>query len=153
MNKIINKASLAEDRFMPKMHLRQPRFTCSICWPFTKNKEPIQKFEETGDWRYINENELHESCFHHDVAYGDFKDLPRKTAADKVLHDETFNIAKNLKYDGYQHLLASVVYKFFDKKTSAGAVESGHMLNQQLAQKLHRPIFRKFGKQKLDLLL
>ena len=51
------------------------------------------------------------------MAYGDFKDLKKRTAADKVLKDKSFNIAKNPKYDGYQRRLASMVYKFFDKNT------------------------------------
>ena len=55
--------------------------------------------------------------FQHDLAYGDFKDLPRRTASDKVLRDKAFRIASNLQYDGYQHGLASMVYKFFDKKS------------------------------------
>ena len=55
------------------------------------------------------------------MAYGDFKDLNRRTAADKVLRDKVFGIAKNPKYGGYQRELASMVYKFFDKKNSDGA--------------------------------
>ena len=51
------------------------------------------------------------------MAYGDFKDLTRRTVSDKILRDKAFDIAKNLKYDGYQRDLASVVYKFFNKKT------------------------------------
>ena len=50
------------------------------------------------------------------MAYGDFKDLAGRTASDKVFRDKAFNIAKNPKYDGYQRRLASMVYKFFDKK-------------------------------------
>ena len=50
------------------------------------------------------------------MAYGDFKDLARRTASDKILHDKAFNIAKKFKCDGHQRGLASVVYKFFDKK-------------------------------------
>ena len=50
------------------------------------------------------------------MAYGGFKDLAKRTASDKVLRDKAFNIAKNPKYDGYQRGLASMVYKFFDKK-------------------------------------
>ena len=99
------------------MHLRQPGFTYIACGPFTKNKERISKFKQTGDSRYIYKNELDKACFQHDVAYGDFKDLANRTAADKVLRDRTFNIAKDIKYDGYQRGLASMVYKFFDKKT------------------------------------
>ena len=70
---------------MPEMHLKQPGFTYSACAPFTKNKERIQKFKETGDSRYIYKNELDKACFQHDMAYGDFKDLTKRTAADKVL--------------------------------------------------------------------
>ena len=85
---------------MPDMHLKQPGFTCSACGPFTKNKERIRKFKETGDTSYIYKNELDKACFQHDMAYGDFKDLARRTASDKVLKDKAFNIAKNPKYDG-----------------------------------------------------
>ena len=116
MNKIINKFLLAGDKFMSEMHLRHPGFTHSACGPFTKNKERIIKFKETGDSRYIYQNELDKACFQHDMAYGDFKDLKRRKAADKVLRDKTFNIAKDPKYDGYQRGLASMVYKFYDNK-------------------------------------
>ena len=116
MNDIINKFLLAGDKFMPEMHLRQPGFTYSACGPFTKNKERIQKFKQTGDSRYIYKSELDKACFQHDMAYGDFKDLTKRTAADKALKNKAFNIAKNLKYDRYQRGLASMAYKFFDKK-------------------------------------
>ena len=102
MNEIVYKFLLAGDKFMPKMHLKQPGFTYSTCGPFTKNKERIQKFTETGDRNYVYKNELDKACLQHDMAYGDFKDLKRRTASDKVLRDKTFNIAKNPKYDGYQ---------------------------------------------------
>ena len=105
MNDIINKFLLVGDKFMPEMHLRQPGFTYSGC---AKNKERIQKFKQTGDSRYIYRYELDQACFQHDMAYGDFKDLKRRTAADKVLRDKAFNIAKNAKYDGYQRGLASL---------------------------------------------
>ena len=62
---------------MPQMHLRQPRFTYSVCEIFTKKKERIQKFNETGYSRYIYQNELDKGCFQHNMAYGDFKDIPR----------------------------------------------------------------------------
>ena len=78
-----------------------------------KNKERIQKFKETGNSRYIYQNKLDKACFQHDLAYGDFKDLTRRTASDKILCDEAFNIAENPKYDGYQRGLASMVYNFF----------------------------------------
>ena len=81
-----------------------------------KNKERIQKFKETGDSRYIYQNELDKACFQHDMAYGDFKDLTRRTASDKILRDKAFNIAKNPKYDGYPRGLPSLVDNFFNKK-------------------------------------
>ena len=55
-----------------------------------------------GNTNYIYKNQLDKACFQHDMAYGDFKDLARRTASDKVLRDKAFNIAKNPKYDGYQ---------------------------------------------------
>ena len=97
MNEIVNKFLLAGDKFMPEMHLKQPGFTYSACGPFTKNKERIQKFKETGDTSYIYKNELDKACFQHDMAYRDFKDLARRTASDKILRDSAFNFAKNSK--------------------------------------------------------
>ena len=93
---------------MPEMHLKQPRFTYSVFGPFTKNKEKIQKLKETGDTNYIYWNELDKACFKHDMTYGDFKDLARRTASDNVLRDTAFNIAKNPKYNGCQRGLASM---------------------------------------------
>ena len=75
MNEIVNKFLLAGDKFMPKMHLKQPGFTYSACSPFTKNKERIQKFKETRDTNYIYKNELNKTCFQHDMAYRDFNDI------------------------------------------------------------------------------
>ena len=121
MNEIVNKFLLAGDKFMPEMHLKQPGFTYSACEPFTKNKEQIQKFKETGDTSHIYKNKLEKVFFQH-VAYGDFKDLKRTTFSDKILRDKVFNIAKNPKYDGYQRGLASMVYKFFDKKSKGNGV-------------------------------
>ena len=102
MNEIVNIFLLAGDKFMPEMHLKQPGFTYSACGPFTKNKERIQKFKETGDTSYIYKNELDKACLQHNMAYVDFKDLKRRTTSNKILTDKVFNIAKNPKYDGYQ---------------------------------------------------
>ena len=115
MNDITDKFLLAGDKFMPEMHLRQPQFTYSACGPFTKHKQRIQKFMQTGDTNYIYKNELDKACFAHDAAYSDSEDLTKRTAEDKVLRDKAFNIAKDPKYDGYQRGSASMVYKFFDK--------------------------------------
>ena len=61
------------------------------------------------------------------MAYGDFKDLTRRTASDKILRHKVFNTAKNPKYDAYKRELDSTIYKFFDKKTSGGTVKNENM--------------------------
>ena len=114
MNETVNNFLLAGEKFMPEIHLKQPGFTYSACGPFTQNKERIQKCKETEDTSYIYKNVLDKACFQHDMAYGNFKDLARRTASDKVLRNKAFNIAKNPKYDRYQRGLASMVYNFFD---------------------------------------
>ena len=157
MNEIVNMFLLAEDKFMPDMHLKQPGFTYSACGPITKNKERIKKFKETGDTSYIYKNELDKACFQHDMAYGDFKDLNRRTASGKILRDKAFNIAKNPKYDGYQRELASMVYKSFDKMSasltdksvSGSGVNIPLNFNKQLAKELQKPIIKKFKKRKV----
>ena len=97
MNAVVHKFLLAGDKFIPEMHLKQPRFTYSACGPFTKNKERIQKFKEAGDSRYIYRKELKKACFQHDMAYGNFKDLTKRTASDKVLREKALNIAKKIQ--------------------------------------------------------
>ena len=84
MNEAVNNFLMAGDKFMPEMHLKQPGFTYSACGPFTKNKKRIQKFKGTGDSRYIYRNELDKVYFHHDMTYGDFKELARRAASNKV---------------------------------------------------------------------
>ena len=140
MNEIVNKFLLVGDKFMLEMHLRQPRFTYFACGPFTKIKERIQKFKETGGSRYIYQNELDKACFQHGMAYGGFKYLTRRTASDKILRDLKFNIAKNPKYDEYQKVIASMVYKLFDKKTVDGAVKNEIIQNKELVEELHKAI-------------
>ena len=108
----------------------------SACGPFIKNKERIQKFKETGDMSHIYKNELDKACFIHDMAYGDFKNLKRRTFCEKVLRDKAFNIAKNPKYDIYQRGIASIVYKFFDKNSEGSGVNTPLEFNEQLAKEL-----------------
>ena len=122
MNEIIKKFLLTGDKFMPEMHLKQPGFTYSACGPFTKHRERIRRFEETGETRYIYRNDLDKACFQHDSAYADSKDLVKRTQSDKVLRDNAFNIASNPSHDGYQRGLASMVYKLFDKKSIGSGV-------------------------------
>ena len=105
----MNKFLLVGDKFMPEMHLKQPGFTYSGCAPFTKNREIIEKFMQTGNTDLIYKNELDKSCFQHDMAYS------------------------KSKYDGYQRGLASIVYKFFDKKCSRSGVATS-LANKSAAE-------------------
>ena len=172
INEIVNKFFLVEYEFMPEMYLRQPGFTYSASRPFTKNKKRIKRFKESGDWRYIYQNEVDKAFFQHDMTYRRFKELPRRTVSDKVLHNKAFNVAKNPRYDGIKKVLLQWFIFFFDKKSSAthanqfagnavtrawsealttqnqSDIENKIISNQQLAEELHQPIIRKFEKRK-----
>ena len=152
MNEIV-KFLLMGDKFMPEMHLKQPGFTYSACGPFTKNNERIEKYMETGNSNIIYKNELDKACFQHDMAYRKSKDLVKRTQSDKVLKNKALQIASDPKYDGYQRGLASMVYKFFDKKSALLDKSSRSGIanepNYQLVNELHKPIIRKFKKRKV----
>ena len=102
MNEIANKFLLLGDKFMPEMHLKEPGFTYSACSPFTKNKERIEKFMQTGNTDFIYKNELDKACFQHDMVYGKSKDFAKRTQSDTFLRNEVFKIASDPKYDTYQ---------------------------------------------------
>ena len=129
---------------MPEMNLTQPVFTYSTCDPFTKHKERIEKFMQTGNTNFINKNKLDKACFQHDMAYGKSKDLAKRTQSDKTLRDKAFRIASDPKYHGYQRGLASMVYKFFDKTSSGSGIVNE--TNYQLSKELHKSIIRQFKK-------
>ena len=118
MNNIINKCLLVGDKFMPEMHLRQPQFVYSACGPFTRHKERIKEFKRTGDTRLLYRNELDKTCFKHDAAYAEYKDVENRLISDQKLRNSVYDVASNPKYDGYQRGLASMVYKFFDSKVA-----------------------------------
>ena len=104
---------------------------------------------QTGDKKYIYRNELGKACFQSDRVYNS-KDLKRRTFTDKVLRDKTCNIADNLSHlNGYEGALATLVYKFFDKKTKGAGIRNEIKENEQLANELHKPIIRKFKKRKV----
>ena len=115
MNEIVNKFLLVGDKFIPEMHLKPPGFTYSACGPSTKNKERIEKFIQTGNTNYIYKNDLDKACFQHDMAYGKYKNLTKRTQSIKVLRDKAFQIASNPKYDEYETGSASMVLSFFIK--------------------------------------
>ena len=153
INNIINKFLLAGDKFMPEMHLRQLRLVYSACGPFTRHKERIKKFKQTGDTGYIYRNELDKACFQHDSAYADNKDLINRTKADKDLREKAYDIASNPEYDGYQRGLASMVYKFFDKKSIGSGIAGSSSLERmvepsslKLSDELHKSVIKKINK-------
>ena len=113
---------ILEDTFMPEMHFKQSSFTYSACGLFTKNKERIERFMQTGNTDFIYKNELNKACFQHDMAYGKSKDLAKRTQSDKVLRDKALKIVSDPKYDGDQRGLASMVYEFFDKKSIGSGI-------------------------------
>ena len=111
-----------------------------------KKKERIEKFMDTGSTDFICKNELDKVCFQYDMAYGKSKDLAERTQSDKVLRDKSLKIASDPKFDGYQRGLASMVYKFFDKRSKRSGIANEP--NYQLANELHEPIIRNFKKEK-----
>ena len=144
MSKIMKKFLLTGKTFMPKFHLEQPEFTYSACATFTKYRERIQKFIETGDLEHLYRNELDKTFFAHDAAHSDSKDLAKRTISDNILKDRAYEIARNGNYFGYQRALAKMIYKFFDKKTGSGV-----SVNEQLAQELQKPVIKKFMRKKV----
>ena len=133
-NKIINKVVLTGDKFMPKLHLKQPGFIYSACGPFTK----------TGKLKYLYRNELDKACFTHNATYSESKHLAKRTISDKILKDRAYDIVRNRGYDAYQRTLASMVQKFFDKKTGSRLI-----VNEQLAKESHKLVIKKFTRKKV----
>ena len=158
MNEIVDEFLLVGDKFMSEMHLKQPGFTYSAYGPFTKNRQRIEEFMQTESTSFIYKNK---ACFQHDMAYGDFNDLVKRTQLDKVLKDKAFKIRSDPKYEGFQKGLASMVYKFFDKKSTSlnkskgrGIIasianKSANEPNYQLANELHKPTIKNFKKRKV----
>ena len=123
-----------------------------------KFKKLFKKFKQTGDTRYIYRNELDKACFQHDSAYADHKDLINRTKSDKVFRDKARDIASNPEYDGYQRGLASMLYKFFDKKSTAGpsslervgsGINTAKPSSSILVDELHKLVIKKFEKRKV----
>ena len=122
MNEIVNTFLLVGDKFMLEMHLKQPGFTYGACGSFTKNKERIEKFMQTGNRDFIYKNDLDKACFQHDIACGKSKDLSKTTQLDKVVRDKAFEITSDLKYDSYKRRLAPKILWFFDKKPTGSGI-------------------------------
>ena len=115
-------------------------------WSIHKKQRKNWKVYVDRKYRFYYKNELDKACFQHDTVYGKSKNLAKRTQSDKVLRDEAFIIASDPKSNGYQRALASMVYKFFDKKSSGSGIVNEP--NYQLANELHKPIIRKLIKKK-----
>ena len=103
------------DKFMPEMHLYQPKIgKYSACGPFTKHEQRIKSFMQDGRLSNICKNELDKACFQNDMAYNKYKDLVNRTKSDIVLKNKAYKIETNPRYDGFQRALASMVWKFFN---------------------------------------
>ena len=116
MNNIINKFLLTGDKFMPEMHLRQPRLTYSACGPFTKNKERIEKFMKTGNTDFIYKNKLDKACFQLDMVYGKSKNLVKRDVTDDSFaeYNEESN-KRNPKFKVGDHVRLSKYKNIFAK--------------------------------------
>ena len=106
---------------------------------------------QTGNTDFVYRNELDKACFQHDVVIEKLTDLAKRSQLDNVLKNKALKIASDPKYDGNQRGLASMVYKFFDKKSSGSGIVNEP--NYQLANELHKPIIRKFKKEEFIHLL
>ena len=149
-NSIINKFLLTGDKFMPELHLVDPivkKIVHVDHFQNTHKEFKIFKIQAS----YIYNNDLDKACFQHDMAYNKFKDLDKRTQSGIVLKNKTLKIASNPKYNGYERGLASMVYKFFDKKSKRARIKNEIKENQQLANELHKPIIRMFKKEKFIL--
>ena len=149
-NSIINKFLLTGDKFMPELHLVDPivkKIVHVDHFQNTHKEFKIFKIQAS----YIYNNDLDKACFQHDMAYNKFKDLEKRTQSGIVLKNKTLKIASNPKYNGYERGLASMVYKFFDKKSKRARIKNEIKENQQLANELHKPIIRMFKKEKFIL--
>ena len=119
MNEILNKFLQARGKIMPEMDLKQPGLIIVLVVHLLKTKK---EFMRAGDTDFIYRKDLDKACFQCNVAYGKSKDLTRRTQSDKFLRDKAFEILSNPKHDGCQRGLASMVDKYFDKKSSENGV-------------------------------
>ena len=147
-NDIINTFLLIGDKFMPEMHLWDPKVKkYSACGPFTRHQQRINDFMKDGRLSHIAKNRLDAACFQHDSAYNKYKDSLNRKQSDIVLKNKTLKIATDPKVNGYQRGLTAMFYKFFNER-SKKIIGSG-IENKQLANERHKPISRKFKRRKV----
>ena len=148
-NDIINKFLLVGDKFLPELHLWDPKVKkYPACGPFTKHEERIQSFMKDGRLSHLYKNEWDKACFQHDAAYNKYKDLKNSTQSDTGLKNKAYKIAVDKSKNSYERLLASMVYKLFNERSNKVLSGSG-IENKQLADELHKPIMKKFKRRKV----
>ena len=133
---IINKFLLIEDKFMPEMHLWDPKAKkYSACGPFTRHQKRIDMFIKDGRLSHILKNRLDAACFQHDSAYAKYKDRLNRKQSDIVLKNKALTIATDSRVNGYQRGLASMVYKFFNERNKGSGInlQANSLNNEVLA--------------------
>ena len=149
---IINRFLLIGDKYMPEMHLWDPKVKkYSACGPFTRHQKRIDMFMKDGRLSHILKNRLDAACFQHDSSYAKYKDRANRRQPDIVLKNKALKIATNPRVNGYQRGLASMVYKFFNERAKGSGINNkGNLLvNSQLAEDLHKPIIKNFKRRKV----
>ena len=122
---IINKFLLISDKFMPELHLWDPKAKkYSACGPFTKHLQRIDQFMKDGKLSHTAKNKLDTACFQQDCAYNKYKDSVNTKQSDIVLKNKAFKIAADPKVNGYQRSLAAMVFKFFNERTKGSGIEN-----------------------------
>ena len=114
---IINKFLLMRDKFMPEMHLWDPKLKkYSTCGRFTRNQQRIDMFMKDGKISHIAKNRLDAACFQHHSAYNKYKYSLKRKKSDVVLKNKVLKIVVDPKVNRYQRGLASTVFKFLMKE-------------------------------------
>ena len=146
---IIKKFLLIGDKFMPEMHLWDPKVKkYSACGPFTRHQQRINDFMKDGRLSHIAKNRLNVAFFQHDSAYAKCKDRLNRKKTDVVLKNKALKIALDPKVNGYQRGLASMVYKFFNERTKCMGLKN-FLNNEILTNELHKPIIKNFKRRKV----
>ena len=146
---IINKFLLIGDKFMPEMHLWDPKVKkYSACGPFARYKKRIDMFMRGGRLSHILKNRLDAACFQHDSVYAKYKDRLNRKKSDIVLKNKALKIATDPRVNGNKRGLGSMVYKFFNERTKGSGINNQEnlLVNSQLAEELHNPIIKNFKK-------
>ena len=151
---IINRFLLIGDKFMPEMHLWDPKAKkYSACGLFTRHKQRINDFMKDGKLSHILKIRLDTACFQHDSAYAKYRDRLNRKKSDVALKNKALKITMDPRINGYQRGLASMVYNFFDKRTKGSGLNYNKKLNENkaLAEEHHKPIIKNFKRRKYIL--